>query len=146
MITVLRKSRIWLCRHQVDFRRQHDGLLAEAYRVNLDPFAGDVVIFIGRNRRALKVLYADPTGLWVSTKKFTMEAMKTKFAFLIDPSCEAITSAELAMLLEGSSYTLTKKVAVYTHPAVDRRESPDQNRSSNGWVASAERNLQNGTG
>jgi hypothetical protein len=146
MITSLRKSRIWLCRHRVDFRRQHDGLLAEAYRVNLDPFAGDVVIFIGRNRRTLKVLYADPTGLWVSAKKFTMEAMKTKFAFLIDPSCESITSAELAMLIEGSSYTLMKKVAVYSHPVVDRREVRDQNRSSNVWVESVERNFQGGTG
>lgn len=83
--------------------------------MNLDPFSGDVVIFIGRNRRSIKVLYADGTGLWVSAKKFTLEAMKTKFGFLIEPSCESITAAELAMLVEGSSYTLGKKVAVYTY-------------------------------
>jgi transposase len=115
MIATQRRSRIWLARHRVDFRKQHDGLLAEAYRVNLDPFVGDIVIFIGRNRRRIKVLYADGTGLWVSAKKFTLEAMKTKLAFLLEPSCESITAAELAMILEGSSYTLGKKVAVYTH-------------------------------
>ena len=88
--------------------------------MNLDPFAGDIVIFIGRNRRSIKVLYADGTGLWVSAKKFTMEAMKTRFTFLLEPSCESITAAELAMLVEGSSYTLSKKVAVYTHPVIDQ--------------------------
>lgn len=119
MITTDRKSRIWLARHRVDFRRHHDGLLAEAYRMNLDPFGGDIVIFIGRNRRALKVLYADPTGLRLTWKKFTLEAMKTRLKFLLEPSCESITAAELAMLMEGSSYVIGKKVETYTRP-VDR--------------------------
>lgn len=113
-------SRIWLAKHRVDFRRQHDGLLAEAYKMNLDPFSGDVVIFIGRHRRRIKVLYADETGIWVSAKRFTLEAMKTKLEFLLEPSCDSITQAELAMLLEGSSYTIGKKVAVYSK-TVDQR-------------------------
>jgi hypothetical protein len=114
MISSQGRSRIWLARHRVDFRRQHDGLLAEAYQMNLDPFSGDIVIFVGRNRRRIKVLYADKTGLWVSTKRFTLEAMKTKIEFLSDPECDSITEAELAMVLEGSSYTLGRKVAVYS--------------------------------
>ncbi len=116
MISTTRRSRIWLARHRVDFRRQHDGLLAEAFRMNLDPFNGDVVIFIGRHRRRIKVLYADATGLWVSAKKFTLEAMKTKLKFLSEPSCTSITVAELGMLMEGSSYTIQKKVEEYTRP------------------------------
>jgi hypothetical protein len=120
MILGKRHGRIWLARHRVDFRRQHDGLLAEAYKMNLDPFLGDVVIFIGRHRRRLKVLYADATGLWVSTKRFTLEAMKTKLEFLLEPRCDSITEAELAMLLEGSSYTMGRKVAVYAKP-IDMR-------------------------
>jgi transposase len=121
-----RKTRIWLARHRVDFRRHHDGLLAEAYRMALDPFAGDIVIFIGRNRRALKILYADPTGLCMKWKKFTMEAMKTRLGFLLEPACESITAAELAMLMEGSSYTIEKKVAGYIRP-IDRTGGAVQN-------------------
>ena len=119
MISIERRQRIWLARHRVDFRKQHNGLLAEAYKMSLEPFAGDVVIFIGKNRRRIKVLYADQTGMWISAKIFTMEAMKTKLKFLFEPSCEEITSAELAMLIEGSRYTLEKKVAAYVRP-VDR--------------------------
>lgn len=82
--------------------------------MNLDPFNGDVVIFIGKGRRKIKVLYADGTGLWLSAKKFTMEAMKTQLRFLLEPTCRTITQAELAMIAEGSSYTLNKKVLEYT--------------------------------
>jgi len=128
VILDLSRSRIWLAQHRVDFRRHHDGLLAETYKMGLDPFKGDVVVFVGKNRRAIKVLYADPTGLNLSWKKFTMEAMKTRLGFLLEPSCRSITSAELAMLIEGSSYTLTKKVAVYTRP-IDSRKGGVQESS-----------------
>lgn len=114
MMLAHRRSRIWLARHRVDFRKQHSGLLAEAYLMALDPFAGDIVIFIGKHRRAIKLLYADTTGLWLSWKKFTVEAMKTSVPFLNDPSCQSITQAELAMLMEGSSYEIKKRVAAYT--------------------------------
>jgi IS66 Orf2 like protein len=118
MMLAHRKSRIWLARHRVDFRRHHDGLLAEAYKMSLDPFAGDIIIFVGKHRRAIKLLYADTTGLWLSWKKFTMEAMKTHVPFLTDPFCQSITAAELAMLMEGSSYSINKKVTAYTR-AID---------------------------
>ena len=116
MMSIQRRPRIWLARHRVDFRRQHNGLLAESYKMGLDPFKGDVVIFIGRHRRRIKVLYADQTGLWISAKLFTLEAMKTNFQFLTEPSCASITHAELAMVMEGSRYTLEKKVTAYINP------------------------------
>jgi IS66 Orf2 like protein len=129
MMMVTRKQRIWLAEHRVDFRKSHSGLLAEAYKMSLNPFAGDVVIFIGRNRRRLKVLYADSTGLWVSTKSFTVEAMKTKFKFLHEPSCKFITTADLGMLIEGASYTIEKKVRSYAQP-VENKNSLNENSTS----------------
>ena len=121
MMFTSRRQRIWLARHRVDFRKAHNGLLAEAYKMNLDPFNGDVVIFIGRNRRRLKVLYADTTGMWISSKIFTLEAMKTRLQFLSEPSCQSITPAELAMLIEGARYTVEKKVASYVKPVDQAR-------------------------
>jgi hypothetical protein len=114
MLMMKPRSRVWLARHRVDFRKQHAGLLAEAYKMSLDPYLGDVVIFIGRNRRRIKVLYADQTGLWISAKLFTLEAMKTKFKFLSEPFCDTISQGELLLLLEGSRYTIEKRVAQYT--------------------------------
>lgn len=120
-----RRQKIWLARHRVDFRKQHTGLLAEAYKMSLDPYNGDVVIFIGRNRRRVKVLHADLTGLWISAKLFTLEAMKTKFKFISEPSCKVISQGELALLLEGSSYTIEKRVAQYTKPVDQEKGKPE---------------------
>jgi hypothetical protein len=122
MMSIQRRPRIWLARHRVDFRKAHNGLLAETYKMGLDPFSGDVVIFIGRHRRRIKVIYADSTGLWISAKLFTLEAMKTNLRFLESPSCASITTAELAMLMEGSRYTLEKKVTSYINPVDERGE------------------------
>ena len=128
MMLPTRNQRIWIARHRVDFRKGHSGLLAEAYKMSLDPYNGDVVIFIGRNRRRLKVLHADPTGLWISAKLFTLEAMKTRFKFLTEPSCKVISQGELALILEGSSYTIEKRISVYTKP-IDH-EGKDHEHSS----------------
>jgi hypothetical protein len=87
--------------------------LAEAFKLGKDPFMGDLLIFVGRGKSRLKLLYADPTGLWVSIKKFTLEAMKTRLRFLDDPSCTEITEAELALVLEGTAYTITGRVTPY---------------------------------
>ena len=110
MLMTMRNNKIWLARHKVDFRRQHQGLLAEAYKMNLNPFSGDIIIFVGRGLRRIKVLYADVSGLWVSTKLFTSEAMKTKLLFLTDPSCDEISQSELALLIDGSRYSIEKKI------------------------------------
>jgi transposase len=116
MMISSRRQRIWLAQHRVDFRKGHTGLLAETYKMSLDPFSGDVVIFIGRNRRRIKVIYFDGTGLWISSKLFTLEAMKTKLDFLFEPSCRSITQAELGLLIEGSRYTIEKRVSNYVKP------------------------------
>ena len=70
--------------------------------MGLDPFMGDMIIFVGKSRRMLKVLYADPTGLFLTAKLFTMEAIKTNFKFLLEPLAKDITHAELSLLLEGA--------------------------------------------
>ena len=106
---------MWLACHKVDFRKGHNGLLAECYKMGLDPFRGDVVIFLGRNKKRLKVLYADSTGLWVSSK-LLMKSMKTRLRFLVDPSCKEITESELGILIEGSSYKIEKEQNFYNKP------------------------------
>lgn len=106
MLAALRVKRILLVRYKVDFRKAHDGLLAEAYKLGLKPVFGDMVIFIGRDRRRIKLLYADGNGLWVAYKRFHAETMKSRFEFLTDPKADVITHAELALLVDGARYQL----------------------------------------
>lgn len=101
---------IHVAMHRVDFRKSHDGLLAEAYNMGLDPFSGDVVLFVGRCRRRMKLLFADTSGLWLAYKRFNSDSMKTKFRFLTDPRVNQISMAELQMFFEGTAYTVNKRL------------------------------------
>lgn len=101
---------VHIAMHRVDFRKSHDGLLAECYAVGLDPFAGDVVLFVGRCRRRMKLLFADDSGLWLCFKRFNAKTLKTRFRFLSDPQVNCISMAELQMFFEGSAYTVDRRL------------------------------------
>jgi hypothetical protein len=103
-------SKVFVVEHRVDFRLGHQGLLGVAYSLGLDPLKGDFVIFIGRAKTRIKILHADSTGIWVSTKQFTNECMKTVFRFISDPGCREIYQGEFALLIKGSSYLIKKKI------------------------------------
>lgn len=101
---------IYIASHRVDFRKSYDGLLAECYHLGLDPFQGDAVLFIGRCRRRMKLLFGDQTGLWLASKRFNDESLKTSFKFLSDPSVEEVSMAELQMFFEGTKYRIEKRL------------------------------------
>jgi len=44
----LKVRRVFLARHRVDFRKQFDGLLAEAFQLGADPYDGDCVLFVNQ--------------------------------------------------------------------------------------------------
>jgi IS66 Orf2 like protein len=101
---------IHLAMHRVDFRKSHDGLLAECYQMGLDPFEGDVVLFVARCRKRMKLLFADDSGLWLAFKRFNSQTMKTQFKFLSDPKVDKISMAELQMFFEGNAYTINRRL------------------------------------
>ena len=43
-------GRVFLAEHRVDFRKRFDGLLGEAYRLGAQPYDGDCVVFVKRDR------------------------------------------------------------------------------------------------
>lgn len=101
--------KIFLAQHRIDFRKSHNGLLAESFKLKLNVWDGDCVLFLSKNKTKMKILYADKTGLWLSTKIFSAGAIKTKFKFLNEASCDEITQAEMAMLFEGARFEVTAK-------------------------------------
>jgi len=103
MLSMKGNRQIYAAMYRVDFRKAHDGLLGECYQLGLDPYKGDVVLFIGRCRRRIKALYADESGLWLSYKRFNKTELKTSFRFLQDPNCRQITPSELSMFFNGNA-------------------------------------------
>ncbi len=110
MILSAKIRSIWLARYRVDFRKGHWSLLSEAYGLGLDPLQGDVILFVSRDKRKLKLLYNDPTGLWLSHKLFHKGAMKSLLEFQEQRSKASLSAAELSMLIEGASFTVHKRL------------------------------------
>jgi hypothetical protein len=100
---------VFLAEHRVDFRKQLNGLLGEAYGLGADPYAGDCVLFVKKDHTQLRALVGDNVGLFQITRRFDGGRLKSLLAFAEHPSATQITTAELSLLLEGATYTILKR-------------------------------------
>lgn len=66
----LNGRRVFLCQTPVDMRKSYD-TLADLVRtaLGMDPFQGDVFLFLGRDRVRLKVLVWEGDGFWLCAKR-----------------------------------------------------------------------------
>lgn len=101
-------KRVCLVHQKVDFRMGHDGLLGKSYELGLEPYSGDLIIFVGRHRNSVKLLVFDGSGLWVMYKKFKEGSLRKQFKFLADNSVSTISISEVSLLLEGAQYQIVK--------------------------------------
>jgi hypothetical protein len=104
MIFPLQLSRVCLVHRCVDFRKGHEGLLAEAYKLGLSPYKGDLVVFVGRRKNRLKILAADTTGVWVLSKMFHNGIIPREFSFINDPEVSVIAPSAVQLLVEGTKF------------------------------------------
>ena len=95
-----RISRVVVCNYPIDMRKGFNSLLAIAQAHNLEPQNGDLLIFGGRNRRRVKILHGDRTGVWLSIKVFTEEEAMFRMRFL-ESGIREISVEELRWLLSG---------------------------------------------
>jgi len=108
--------RVVLATHLVDFRKRFDGLLGEAYRLGADPYDGDCVVFVKRDRRELRAMVGDSLGLYLVNRRFEGGSLRTLLAFAENPSCKSISSGELTMLLEGATFTVHARARRWREP------------------------------
>ena len=102
MISLQEIKRVVLCYLSVDFRKAHNGLMASAVIAGLDPNEGDLVVFVGRRKDRIKMLFRDSTGSILLYKIFH-EIRLESFKFYNDRQSSEISPAEVALLLEGST-------------------------------------------
>lgn len=102
-------NRVLMAQHRVDFRKQLNGLLGEAYRLGADPYDGDCVLFVKKDRTQLRALVGDGVGLYLVTRRFEGGRLQTLLAFAEAPTAKSISTAELSLLLEGATFTVHKR-------------------------------------
>ncbi len=125
---------IWLYRGWVDMRCQAVRLaMLVEQQLGRDPYAGDAFVFLGRDRRRVKILVWDRSGYWLASKRLEQGVYALPVA-LEDRTCRevvALSSAELGQVLEG----ITVHRATYA-PHYHRQimAGPDSSLSKNGCM------------
>jgi hypothetical protein len=106
----IRPVKLVIAQHPVDFRKQWDGLLGEAYKLGFDPYEGDCVVFLKRDKTQLRALLGDHRGLFLMARRF--EGGRLGIDWVLSPNSQprSISMAELALLLEGASFTVHRRV------------------------------------
>jgi transposase len=104
MINFSGNRRIFLARAPVDMRK---GTITLAniveHGLGMDPYAGDIYVFLGKHSNRVKILVWDRSGFWLASKRLE----RGTFAVPSDtvapnrPGTVPLSSAEIHLLLEG---------------------------------------------
>jgi hypothetical protein len=105
--------RVLMAQHRVDFRKRFDGLLAEAYRMGADPYGGDCVVFIKKDRTQIRALVGDGYGLYLVSRRFEGGRLRALLKFTDEPGARTVSAGELSLLLEGSSFTVHQRAKAW---------------------------------
>ena len=108
MLSLPVRTRVYVCTSPVDFRKQHDGLVAIVRgELESDPLDGSLFAFFNRRRDRIKLLFWDANGFWLFYKRLergTFERLRD-----VGSTRLQITRAELSMLLDGIDVKKSKK-------------------------------------
>lgn len=107
--------RVFLAQHRVDFRKGLDGLLGEAYRLGANPYDGDCVLFVKRDRTQLRAIVGDGLGLYLISRRFEGGRLGALAPFLDEPAIEEISTGELSLFLEGATFRVCRRVRPWRH-------------------------------
>jgi transposase len=102
------QARVFVFTSPVDFRKQHDGLVAIVRdQLECDPLDGSLFAFFNRRRDRIKLLLWDANGFWLFYKRLeggTFERLRDGGSARL-----RITRGELSMLLDGIEVNASKK-------------------------------------
>ena len=110
MLSLPSQISIFACSTPVDFRKQHDGLVAIVRdQFKSDPLDGSLYAFFNRRRDRIKLILWDRNGFWLFYKRLergTFERLRK-----VDSAHLEISRGELSMLLDGIDVKKSKKRA-----------------------------------
>ncbi len=96
--------RIFLARQAIDMRKGSVSLAALVENaLGLDPYGGDIFVFVGRHKNRVKLLAWDRSGFWLAAKRLEQGtfAVPTGAAVETADGTMPLSPAQIQMLLEG---------------------------------------------
>jgi transposase len=102
MILLPASVRVYLCLSPCDMRKSFDSLHALARdHLELDAYAGHLVVFASRRRDRVKVMYWDRDGFAIWAKRLEKGTYAIPVAESADERRREITAQELGAILSG---------------------------------------------
>lgn len=102
------RTQLWLCQKPADMRCQFDGLAAMVKQhMGMNPLSGHGFIFINKRRSMMKVLYFDPGGYCLWSKR--LEQGQFAVASRTGQGSLQLSQTEFQALLDGLEMTITKR-------------------------------------
>jgi transposase len=102
MIHLPASVRVYVCLSPCDMRKSFDSLHALVRdHLELDPYAGHLVVFTGRRRDRVKIIYWDRDGLAIWSKRLEEGTYAVPVAESPGERRREITAQELGALLSG---------------------------------------------
>lgn len=126
MLSLSGRQAIFAFTSPVDFRKQHDGLVALVReQLGSDPFDGSVFVFFNKRRDRIKLIVWDGNGFWLLYKRLESgiyERLRNS-----DSKRLALSRAELSMLLDGIALEIGKRRSLFADEyCIDGRTSERQ--------------------
>lgn len=102
MLSFSSSRRIFLARAATDMRRGIDTLTSMVLgELGGDPRSGDCFVFVGRDRRRLKVLVWDEGGYWLCAKRLDAGTFALPPVDDASTTCVTLSPARMHLLLAG---------------------------------------------
>ena len=115
--------RVFLAEHRVDFRKGFNGLLAEAFQLGAQPYEGDCIVFVKKDQTQLRALLGDRFGLYRVYRRFEGGRLRVLLQFAERPRAHTVSTGELSLLLEGSSYTVHTRAKAWRNEANEKPQA-----------------------
>ncbi len=112
MLSLPAKVCVYLWLELVDMRKGFDGL-GNLVRARHDLFEGDLFVFVGRRRDRCKILFWERGGFVLYYKRLERGRFQLPES---DASEVVMSSAELAMLLDGIDFSRVQKSRPWRPP------------------------------
>lgn len=107
------QAKIWLCTQPTDMRKSFKGLCAQVkIQLGHNPLDGQYFVFVNRRKTQMKVLYFEPSGFCLWSKKLEQGQ------FRITPCTagqRALTWTDLQLILEGIEVQKSRQFKRYRH-------------------------------
>ena len=110
--------RVFLARAVTDMRRSYDTLAAMvSNQLGRDPHSGDAFLFVGRDRRRLKVLFWDGDGFWLCAKRLAQGTFALPSPAAARDAGEVVDmdATQWALLLAGITVREVRRSPRYRH-------------------------------